>query len=458
MTETPKPNLLFLFSEEHHPDVLSPAGHPHVQTPHLQRLADEGVYVRNAYCATPLCIPSRTSTLLGRFSHDTGIVDNDNRLDRMGDQPNLARNLRESGYRTCHIGKTHLGTSWDETAERLDRLGFEESIATRGKIGMAKDWEGDPYVEFQKTEGIRQRFVEDYERRAALRRQGDKSDTQPSVLKPDQTHDGWITCRAVEWLEQVQEDRPFYLSVNWAGPHVYRDPPQEYARLYSPDSMDPPIEDPMKDAPEWLRARQQEESAATGPGAWKTIRAAYYGQVSMIDNGVGRILKVLEDRDLLEDTLIVFTADHGEMLLDHGMIGKTLLYESSVRVPFLARYPKAFPGGSRPGSMLSLVDLAPTFLEWAGAAPLPVMHGQTLTPLLTGREDNRTTVFSEFKGMKMVRQGSWKLVTDPEGECDQLFDLTQDPDELHNLAATEPGKKTKLKQQLHEWICSTTAP
>jgi len=451
-----RPNILFLFSEQHHPDVLSPAGHPRVRTPHLQRLADEGVYVRNAYCATPLCIPSRTSTILGRFSHDTGIVDNKNYEDQIGDQPNLARNLREAGYLTCHIGKTHLGTSWDESFERMDRLGFEDSLATRGKIGMARDWEGDPYIEFQNRKGIRKRFVADYEQRARVRKAGDMCDTHSSVLQAEETHDGWISDKAAAWLEQVDTDRPFYLSVNWAGPHVYRDPPASYAGMYDPGSMDLPVSDPPENLPRAWRTRQQKETADTQPSDWQRYRAAYYAQISMIDDGVGRILEVLEQRGLLDHTLILFTADHGEMLMDHGFQGKQLMYESAARVPFLARYPAAFPAGARPGSCLSLVDIAPTLLEWGHAAPLPVLHGQSLTSLLTGKADERDQVFSEFKTLRMMRKGLWKLVEDPEHDVLQLFHLGDDPEELRNLSDTHPERVTEMQKEIKTWLSRTT--
>ncbi len=446
-----RPNLLFLFSEQHHPEALSPAGNPHIHTPALQRLADEGVYFRNAYCATPLCIPSRTSTLLGRYSHATGIVDNENQLDRIGDQPNLARNLRKAGYRSCHIGKTHLGTSWDESPERMQRLGFEESIATRGKIGMARDWKSDPYLQFQVKEGIREPFVRDYERRAALRKKGWFNDCEASVLDPEETHDGWISHQALSWLEQVDTERPFYLSVNWAGPHVYRDPPAPYDELYDPEQMPAPITDSLEGAPEWLQARQHKESRGFQEGDWKAHRAAYYAQITMIDDAVGRILSLLEQRNLLENTLIIFAADHGEMLLDHGMIGKTLMYESSVRIPFLARYPAAFPAGLRPQSLISLCDLAPTLLEWAGADPLPDMHGESLSPLLQGQQDDRDLVFSEFRDLYMCRQGAWKLIQHPDGDL-QLFQLDRDPDECRNLAEEEPDRVRNLQNELQQWL------
>jgi len=448
-----KPNILFLFAEQHHPEVLSPAGHPVIKTPSLQRLADEGVFFDNAYCPTPLCMPSRTSTLLGRFSHDTGILDNDKAVYEIGDQPNLARRLNKAGYLTCHIGKTHLATQWDESFERFQRLGFEDNITTAGKIGVANGWDEDPYVIYLKEQGVHGDFVADYQRRNRVRKEeGNLCDTTPSALDLEHYHDQWVSRTALEWIEAYDDDRPFYLSVNWVGPHVYRDPPEPYASMYDPGQMDPPISTCLDKAPEQIRKRQQRTLEGTGRDCWRKMRAAYYGQVSLVDDGVGKILEALEKKGFLENTLIVYSADHGEMLFDHGLLNKTLMYESSVGVPFIVRYPKSFPEGLRPESFASLVDLAPTFLEWAEADTLPGMQGRSLTPILMGLSDDREEVFSEFREMRMIRKGPWKYVTDPSWKVSQLFNLDDDPEELENVVHTFPEIAERLDDRLQEWL------
>lgn len=456
-TNTMRPNILFLFAEQHHPKVLSPAGHPIVKTPHMQRLADEGVFFENAYCPTPLCMPSRTSTILGRFSHDTGIVKNILNKEMIGDQPNLPRNIQQAGYRTAYFGKTHLGTSIDDSIERFNRLGYEEGLPVKGKIGNMHDWQEDPYINYQKEKGIREIFLDDYRLRQERRKEpGGLSRIHTNPLAVEDYIDQWITDRANEWLENYNDERPFFLSVNWPGPHAFRDPPEPYASMYDPEHMDAPIEDPMTLAPAKLRERQQETLRLMGEGeGWRHIRAAYYGQITVIDDGIGQILDTLERKGLLDNTLIIYAADHGEMLADHGMVNKSLMYESSVAIPFIVRLPGRFPAGQRPRSLVSLIDLAPTLLEMAKAEPLPEMHGQSLVPVLEGKVDDRNEVFSEYQDMRMVRQGPWKYVTDPSWSVSQLFNLDDDPQELNNLIQAYPEKAVKLQLRIDEWLAST---
>jgi len=453
-TGTQRPNILFLFGEQHHPLMMSPAGNSIIHTPNLQRLADSGLYFENAYCPTPLCMPSRTSTFLGRFSHSTGILTNDSTKDYVTDVPNLARNLRYAGYRTCHVGKTHLGTSWDDSPERFDRLGFEDCYATKGKIGMQHGWPDDPYQQYLESKGLLEKFQQDYAQRASQRgTKGYASITRPSVLEPDDTHDGWISNTANDWLDTYDDERPFYLSINWAGPHSWRDPAGPYASMYEDDTMPPPIEDPMELTPSAIKKRQAKTDRSLGddPEAWKSIRSAYYGQLTMVDDGIGKILDTLERKGMLENTLVIYSADHGEMLCDHGLVNKSIMYESSVKIPFLVSYPKAFPEGKRPKSFVSLIDLAPTLLEFAGAQPLPEMHGQSLLPVFTGKRDDISEVYSEQENTRMIRQGDWKYINDSSWEIAQLFNLSDDPEELNNRIHDFPEIATRLQTRMEHW-------
>lgn len=449
-----RPNILFLFGEQHHPGVLSPAGHPFVQTPHLERMVREGVYFRNAYCPTPLCVPCRTSTLTGRYSHSTGIPTNlyD---DLIGDQPNMARNLRSAGYHTCHIGKTHLATG-PLSPERWDRLGFSEEFATSGKGGAAFPDADGHYATYLREKGIFELFSRDYAARQKMRGIT-LCDAHPSVLNVEDYHDEWISRTAINFIRDYHRDQPFFLAVNWAGPHAFRDAPGKYASMYDPDKMDPPINDPMELAPTSIRKRQTSTLEKLQDNCWKELRASYYGMISLIDDGIGRILKTLEAQGILENTIVIYSADHGEMLCDHGMVYKTLMYESSAAVPFIVRYPKAFRQNHRPNSLANLIDLAPTLLEMAGAESLPVAHGRSLVPELSGKSDERNTTFSEFQKTRMVREGSWKYIEDPNWDVQQLFNLDEDPDELNNLVQKAPHVARELSDTIKEWLKATSS-
>jgi arylsulfatase len=449
---SPKPNILFLFSDQHHPSVLSAVGHPIVRTPHLQRLAEDGACFRNAYCASPLCVPSRTSTMVSRYSHATGIVKNLYE-DLIGDQPNLPRTLRSAGYHTCHIGKTHLAAGTTDIA-RMERLGFSESLPTPGKIGGGEA--KGPYIDYLRAKGVFEKFDADYRLRTTGREHS-LCDARPSVLEVEDYFDQWISRKADDWLRSYRGEQPFYLSVNWPGPHALRDAPGRYATMYDPADMNPPIGDPMNLAPGPIKKRQSQTLAKMQGDCWRGVRASYYGMISLIDDGIGMMLRTLQERGLLENTLVIYASDHGEMLWDHGLVDKTLLYEGSVGVPLIMRYPREIPAQLRPKSFASLIDLAPTLLDFAGAPALPSAQGRSLMPVLRGETDNRDEVFAEMEMTRMVRRGDWKYICDPQWDIQQLFNLKKDPHELDNLIQKEAGVARELHARINAWLDATKA-
>ncbi|NLF30940.1 MAG: sulfatase-like hydrolase/transferase [Planctomycetes bacterium] len=455
-----RPNILLLIGEQHNPRVMGAAGHPVVRTPNMDRLAGEGVYFPNAYSATPLCVPGRVAMLTGRFGHDTGATDNIYE-DLVKDSPTLPRALREAGYRTCHVGKTHLATGarlgTPQGRQRYYDIGFDEDFATTGKNGAASDTGRCAYVTYLKQRGVHAKLKEDYERRIANRATA-LSECSPSVLDVEDYHDQWISRTATHWLQGVPADRPFYLSVNWAGPHALRDAPGRYATMYDPAAVDPPIDDPMEHAPAPVRRRRDDTLAKLPGDSWRGLRASYYGMLSLLDDGIGMMLDVLERRGVLDNTLIVYLADHGEMLCDHGCVYKTMMYEQSAAIPFIVRWPKRFRRGLVSRSTASHVDLAPTLLDAAGAGPLPVMHGHSLVPTLTAGVEHDRPVFCEYRTTRMIRRGQWKYVSDATWDLQQLFDLRADPNELNNLVDEHPTLVADFRRQADAWLARTGAP
>ena len=389
--------------------------------------------------------------LLGRYSHSTGIETNLFE-DLTGDRPNVVRALRAAGYRTCHIGKTHLATG-SQTVERFDRLGFEDSIPTAGKIGAASANGDDAYIRYLREKGVFEEFSEDYVERRA-RRARTLGDAHPSVLALEDYHDEWISRQADAWLQAHDGRRPFYLSVNWAGPHAFRDAPGEYASMYDPKDMDPPIDDPMELAPAPLRKRREETLARLQADDWRKLRASYYGMLSLIDDGIGRLLKTLENLGRIDNTLIIYTADHGEMLCDHGLVYKTAMYEPAAGVPLIIRGPGC-ARNIRPRSPVSLVDLSPTLLAAAGAPSLEDAHGCSLMPVLSGEKDDREQTFSEFQRTCMIRRGPWKYVCDPQWDVNQLFHIEDDPTECRNRIREAPDIARDLHARIDAWLAGT---
>ena len=465
-----RPNILFLLSDQHSPLAMSCAGHPVVRTPHMDRLSREGVQLDAAYCPTPLCMPARVSLLCARHAHNTGILHNGG---RMMAEPTVPQALRAAGYRTAVTGKIHFtqrgrpGST--ECDEHLRELGFEDVMANLGKVAAARSQQPDTYQAELRRKGVYDAFRDDYEARYS----GGLPNwyVAESTLNDEDYHDAWIGRQTRDWLASYDDERPFFCWCNWGGPHMPWDAPGRYARLYDPAAVDAPLHDPLDDAPADIRRKRDAAMAGMPPDiwevggepqplteeAWRRCRAHYYGMVNVVDDGIGIMLDALEQRGMLDNTLVVYTSDHGEMLYDRGLYGKQLMYEQSARVPLVVRWPRGFDAADRSQALASTLDLMATFLD-VGGASLPVDHGRSLLPVLRGdTAAHRDEVFCELDAEKMVRQGPWKYVYHPEREVQQLFHLDDDPHELRNLAATgdHTGKEQALRDRILAWMIDT---
>ena len=464
----PKPNILFLLSDQHSAFAMSCAGHPVVRTPHMDRLATEGVQFDNAYCSTPLCMPERVSLLTGRCAHSTGILHNRGHL---LDEPTLPQALQQAGYRTAVTGKIHFkqrgmpGTP--ECDEHLHELGFDEVMANHGKVAAARSKVPDVYQAMLREKGIHEPFRQDY----TARYDGSQPHyyVRESTLSEEDYHDAYIGRLTRDWLANYQGDEPFFCWCNWGGPHMPWDAPGRYAEMYPLDEIDPPLQDFLANAPEDIRRKQEAVLAGMPPDkwtlvqepqpmpedAWRACRSHYYGMINVVDDGIGAMLAVLEERGILDNTIVVYASDHGEMLLDRALYGKQLMYEQSARVPMLVRWPERLRQGAQSDALVSSLDMVATFLEVA-EAELPVVHGRSLLPLLQGEiEGHREQVFCEWGPEKMVRQGPWKYVYHPEREIQQLFNLEEDPQELVNLSGMDPKRELRMREQLLDWLIET---
>lgn len=467
-----KPNVLFLFSDQHRADAMGCAGHAHVKTPNLDRLAREGVRFSNTYCATPLCFPSRISLATGRFPHNTGHNTN-NEGYLYPDTPMLSHALHDAGYRTALLGKLSLGQCADAGSPACDEwcraAGWDDAMPIHGKSWSCVYEEDhyDDYLRWLATTGKLKAFQQDYRERSfgwmfpeiTPKPPGYAA---PSPLEPDEHQDGFITRKACEWLQQVGDAQPWFCWVNWGGPHDPWDAPGKFGSMYDPAEMPPPIADDLENAPQKLHQHAYRhglwKSGLMAPDAWRAIMAQYYGSISFIDDGIGKILAVLENRGLLENTIVVYASDHGEMMFDHNMLTKWVMYEASSKVPLIVR----LPGGKNHtiDTPVSLLDLVPTLLDLAGVdrKSMPVLHGQSLLPALHGEpQDGERPVFCEMDHTKMIRQGPWKYSTDPDFEVDQLFNLDEDPDEQINLAA-QPEHRPRVnafRKAILDWMINT---
>ena len=426
-----RPNILFLFPDQLRFDWLG--GNPEipVRTPNLERLAREGASFTNALCPSPLCAPSRACLASGKEYDDCRVPGND--VDYPLDQPTFYQMLRDSGYHVAGCGKfdLHKATrNWGLDGKRLLRdWGFSDGIDSEGKWdGVASGAEEPvgPYLNFLEQRGLRQAHIDDF-----AKRRGHKDAISPTTLPDDAYSDNWIGQNGLDLMQRFPEDKPWFLQVNFTGPHDPWDITPGMKEWYKGMGFPPPV------------ANDQFPKTAHDQ-----IRQNYSAMVENIDRWLGLYLAELTRRGELADTLIVFSSDHGEMLGDHNRWGKGGPYQPSVGVPLILRGPDLLPGKvcKLPTTIL---DLTATFLERAGLTVPADMDSRSLWPLLTGgSSEHRDQVSSGLRTWRLAFDGRYKLIRGWEDAGDLLFDLETDPLETANLAAERPAEVRRLEASL----------
>jgi choline-sulfatase len=423
------PNILMIMADQMAPQALPAYGHPLVKTPHIDALASDGVVFENAYCNFPLCVPSRASMLAGRHAHAIEVWDN--AAEMSADTPSMAHYLRAAGHSATLCGKMHfIGP---------DQLhGFGNRVTTDiypSNFAWTPDWtQGD------RPTGISMRAVVE----AGQCVRGLQIDYDDEV-----EHNG---VQALHDLARFSDGKPWFLCVSFTHPHSPFITPAKYWDLYKHEDVElpavPPIAlDDLDPFSRWLYYAHAQDRHTVTEEHVRNARHAYYGMVSYIDDKVGRLMAVLAETGMVDDTNVIFTADHGEMLGERGMWYKQTFFEWSTRVPFIMSGPDV-ASGTRVAQPMSLVDLLPTVHDLAtDGAPLPEvtpLDGHSLMSLATDNSaDWGHDVISEYTGegtcapVRMVRSAQHKLIY-THGHPTQLFDLNADPLELSDVA-TDPA-------------------
>lgn len=418
-----RPNILLVHTDQHRFDCLGAAGNPEIKTPNFDTLAADGLLYRNSFCPYPVCTPSRYSLLSGLYVHEHQGWSNHS-TPRPGVRffPEL---LKEHGWRTKAVGKMHF------TPTYLD-VGFEEmSLAEQHGPGR---WDDDYHRELKRL-GLAD--IGDLEDQVKEFRNGASEEywktfgARPSELPEENHSTTWIGERAVKTLEDWDNAGNF-LMVGFIKPHHPFDPPKPWDTAYDPENISLPTgwvsEQPAHDRAYNAGYFPNEKLTET---ALRRITAFYYAAVSHIDQQVGRMIETLKRKEIYDDTLVIFTSDHGEYLGFHHMILKSNYpYDPLFKVPLVIK----FPGGRRRGetseALVSNVDLAPTILGQAGIEPPEQMHGLDLEKNPEGRE----VVFCESRREVAVRTRTRKLILPEKGAGEPLFfDLEEDPLERNNL-------------------------
>ena len=454
-----RPNIILIMTDQHRADAIGAAGNTVINTPNLDRLAGEGVLFDRMYSTSPVCMPMRASFATGRYPHNTGVVGNSGQM--LPQEITFMQQLAEAGYHNSLVGKTHFfghASEMDIMAHEhiQHEMGFADVHELTGKMASRRC---DSYY----THHLRAKSLLETHRTDS-RGRTDKPIwfCDPSPLPEEDHIDGYLGDQAARWVDEHEGTEPFFLMASFSGPHDPWDPPGRYATMYDPNDMPPFIEDDLSGKPENQKERAEKQrtlSDMTDEDVAKT-RAAYYGNTTLIDDGIGKLFDTLTRRGFMDDALIIYTSDHGELLGDHRMFQKSMFYESAARIPGIVRWPGHIQGNRRTDALSECIDLSATILDAAGLTPPPKTFGRSLLPLLTAKKlrRHRDMVFSELATWKMVCTERWKYTYDPtEGGPQELYGLESDPQEQNNLIKSNPGIGSDLRRALLDWLIDTEA-
>ncbi|MEQ4210221.1 sulfatase-like hydrolase/transferase [Actinopolymorpha sp. B9G3] len=454
---TARPNIVFIITDQQRFDTIDALGHEHVSTPHLDRLVREGTAFTQTYVTAPSCSPSRASLFTGVYPHNLGVLRNEEVWTH-----SWVERLAAAGYHCVNVGKMHTHP-WETP------LGFHERTVVENKD---RDHPKVPFFHDQWDKALWIRGVTK-PTRTIHRHRPDYRDRLGAFewqLDEDLHSDVFVGNHARWWLDTYPGDEPFFLQIGFPGPHPPYDPVGRHLDAYRDRDIPLPVRntadlDSQPDALKELRRQHQEVDHDSvvhlaDPTEEQSLRQRqhYYANISMIDEQIGLLIEALERRGVLQDTVIVFTSDHGDCLGDHGHSQKWNMYEGSVHVPAIVWGPGRIRSGQQVDQLTSMMDLGPTVLELAGLTPPSWMEARSLVPALRGQPfEGRSHVFAEHARdmiltgtelMTMVRDSRWKLVEFLDSDQGQLFDLHSDPDELVNLWTSTTEEAAAAKAEL----------
>jgi arylsulfatase len=474
-----RPNILWITTDRQRFDTLGCMGNPHVATPNLDRLASEGALLQRAFSQNPICSPSRAGFLTGRYPRTTGVCRNGQTLP--ADEKLVSRLLADAGYVCGHGGKMHLAPGCPDVTQWCERR-IDDGYSVYDWSLHPNREPPDAYAAWLFEHGIR------YQSEPV------NGSTYVSFgLPAEYSNAAWTAQRAINFLTlSAAGGRPWFFTCGFEDPHEPFDPPREFLQPYLENLSDVPLprytEGELENKPAFQKHDRAGVWGGGGPHGYfaaedmsetdqRLIRAAYWAKIANVDHQIGRILEALRATGQEENTMIIFHADHGEMLGDHGMYFQgCYFYPEMIQVPLLMRLPGSIESGLRSNAMVELVDLAPTVLAAAGLPRYDGMQGNSLWPLLTGAADrhrHREDIYSEyyqsipggygrFGGAYAthLRNDRYALTVAHNLNTGELYDLQGDPGEVHNLwaSAEHQAVKSEMLVRLTTRMADTRDP
>jgi len=439
-----QPNILLITTDQQRHDTVGAQAPGFLRTPHLDHLEREGITFGSAYSDCPVCVPARMSIMTGQNATTHGMARNGSSSVVLAGTPTLPALVREQGYQTAAIGKMHF------TPQRA-RHGFEEMIIPE-----------DYYREFRDSGSPLQ----------PMRHGLGQNELYPglSTVPEAMTLTSWTVDQSADYiLERRDPSKPFFLWCSFSKPHPPLDPPEPYYSMYRDEPIPEPVMGdwsfPDRLPPVMRRFWQRHSYDLLSPSVIRAARQAYYGLITHIDYAIGRLFAALQDVGIFNDTLILFTSDHGEFLGDHGGGNKVFCHEPSAHVPFILRLPQDW-ADRRPGTTVdvpvTLADVLPTLVTAAGGRLPEACDGLDLVAVARSPADcDRDYLVLLSEGINgtpsipdylAITDGRWKYCWYPEGSMEHFFDLASDPNELRDLSEqgdAEP-RKDRLRNALIE--------
>lgn len=425
------PNILWICTDQQRWNTIGALGNPFVKTPNLDKLVKEGVSFNYSFCQAPFCTASRASFLTGMYASTVHATKN-GAAEWPEAAPLITKTLKDAGYECGLAGKFHLSTAMANRPEKRPKDdGYQVFHYSHSPYqgGMSNE-----YIKYHRDKGIDV---------LALK--------QELGYVPAEYHQTtWCADRAIDFIKDRRE-WPWLFSLNVYDPHSPLDPPKEYLDRYKLDEIwDPAFQNSdLEEKSVFNNVMFQSKPKKYTTEENRLLLAKYWAQIDLIDENIGRILRTLEETGQLDNTMIIFTSDHGDMTGDHGLVNKGCrFYEGLVRVPLIVWYPKKFMHNVQSDALVELIDIVPTILDVTGLPVDEKLQGKSLLPILTGKKpanEHKKFVRSEFydEGMinknhlyafaTMYRTKEYKLVSYHGHEMGELFDLKTDPNEFKNL-------------------------
>ena len=400
-------------------------------TPHLNKLIQDSVTFTNCFTTSPICAPARASLLLGKYPHQLGIVNNSHHILERGSS-SWVQDLRDSGYETSVFGKTHYytydGTIPDmrEAEDLIQSFGFNTvnevpgpRVSGRLLSHLTQIWH---------DQGLIEKYNADMKRRYGRV----QTDVSPTVLPFELYPDNYVGEKGYEYLKGYASENPFFTMISFPGPHDPWDAPLSYHDNIAATDINLPLSDFVDANPDRNRGDYDKDldyNRVSSKEAIK-VRTGYLAKVSVIDEKIGKVLQLLKDRNMYDNTIVVLVSDHGEMCGDRGRLYKSNFLDSSVKIPLLIKNVENQRQGTE-DTLVALFDIGPTLLD---LADVPIRYEQEGISVFSN--EHKDYIFSEYNGETMVLTQEWKLVVNKDMEPYLLFDRQNDQLEMLNLACT----------------------